>query len=126
MVLKDAVEQAADFVTQLGIHGFTMSSKSTLVASDMQLAAEIQRQLAARGVTIQVSDCGRDVGVDFAAGSRRRVRTQHTRTAAAKRGVKTVLRLRRTVKNARKLVFERLVGVLEPPLPCSAMLPEIL
>ncbi len=105
MVLKDAVDQAADCVTQLGLHGFTMSSKSTMIASDMQLAAEIQSQLAARWASIQISDCGRDVRVDFAAGSRRRVRIQRTRTTAVKSGVKTVLQLNRTVKNARKLVF---------------------
>ena len=54
LVLMDAVEQAVDFVQQLNKHGFGVSGKSTIVASDMRLACDIQCELAKHNITIQL------------------------------------------------------------------------
>ena len=86
IVLLEAVNQAVDFVQQLNMHGFTISGKSTIIASDMRLSCDIQVELAKHNIDIQVAASGRDVGTDFTAGGRRRITIQRTRANAVKRG----------------------------------------
>ena len=105
LVLLDAVVQAVDFVQQLHQHGFELSAKSTIVASDMRLACDIQCELAKHNITLQIAGSGRDLGTDFTAGARRRVTIQTTRANALKRGITTVINSFAKCKKARKLVF---------------------
>ncbi len=101
------MSQAVDFVQQLNMHGFTVSGKSTIIASDMRLACDIQVELAKHNIDIQVAASGRDVGTDFTAGGRRRITIQRTRANAVKRGIATVLKMSCSLKSkrARKLIF---------------------
>ena len=104
-ILSQVVEQSTFLVNRLRQAGFTIAAKSALVASSPELAKRMQAELKSRGIVIQVRDAGRDVGVDFAAGRRRRITLQHSRLRNVRSGIKTVLKLNATTKESRKLVL---------------------
>ena len=96
---------SSPLVNRLRRAGFTIADKSALVASSPELARKMQAELKSRGIAIQVRDAGRDVGADFGVGRRRRITLQHSRLRNVRSGIKTVLKLNATTKEARKLVL---------------------
>eukprot|EP00973_Karenia_brevis_P034129 4707918-Karenia_brevis.AAC.1 len=60
-----------------------LSPKSTLVSSSMQLAREVQKQLAFKGIEVKVCAYARDLGNDDTAGRRRVTATFAARNAKA-------------------------------------------
>ena len=103
VVREAAITQGSHLVRLRREEGFTIAPKSTLTASSHSLAFEIQAGLRAAGIEVQVADGAKDVGVDFGAGSRRRVTLQRSRLVKVKAGTKAVLKMNGTVKQSRKL-----------------------
>ena len=86
-----------------------MSSKSALIASTPTLAIAIQQAMEKLGVGIKVMDEGKDLGVDFVCGARRRVTIQKMRLQKAMEGARQAKVLKVRTKQARKLVFTRIM-----------------
>ena len=103
VIANQATEQALDLVARLQGEGFQISAKSTVVASSTKLAKRIVDELAKQGVKLTVADVGWDLGVDFAAGARRRITLQRSRFAKVQRGTNVVLKMSHTLKETRKL-----------------------
>ena len=104
VIVQQAIEQAQRFVQLLGDEGFKISPKSNVVASSFVLAKEVQLALRDMGIEITAKTDARDVGTDLTAGGRRRITLQKARLVKVKAGIKAVLRLNGTIKQARKLV----------------------
>ena len=68
-----------DLAARLKKEGFSISAKSTVVASSQALAKAVVKELANQGLTLAVAEAGRDLGCDFAAGARRRIILQAAR-----------------------------------------------
>ena len=64
---------------------FKLSPKSATVASDRKLAIRVATELASHGITVQVCDATRDLGVVFTAGNHRNQKLACVRMSKAKR-----------------------------------------
>ena len=105
-ILEDHAPKAAiHFATLLGKRGFTISPKTTLISSNTKTAKVVQTKLKSKGVFVQLAACGRDVGVDFAGGGRRRVTLQASRLAKTKAGGRVLAKMVKSCKEFKKLVF---------------------
>ena len=67
-----------------------MSAKSGLIASTPTLANSLQLALQKAGLELQILDEGKDLGVDFGCGAKRRVTVQKIRLQRAMDGAKQV------------------------------------
>jgi hypothetical protein len=103
IVAAQAVTQALDLAARLKNEGFSISSKSTVVASSESLGKRIVQELGEHGLHIALAQSGRDLGCDFTAGARRRVTLQAARKQKVKQGTSIVLKMTNTLKDARKL-----------------------
>ena len=93
IIVDDVVEQELHLVRLLEAEGLRVSPRGTLVASTPALARRVQSELQKVGIHLTVQDSARDVGADFAAGSRRRISIQKSRMIKVKAGVKVVLQI---------------------------------
>ena len=100
-----APKAAIHFATLLGKRGFTISPKTTTISSNTKTAKVVQSKLKAKGISVQLAACGRDVGVDFAGGGRRRVNLQVSRLAKTKAGGRVLAKMVKSCKEFKKLVF---------------------
>ena len=91
VVRESAIVQGRHLVELLRSEGFAIAPKSTLCASSISLGLEIQQGLAAAGIHVQNASGARDVGVDFAAGARRRITLQRNRLVKVRSGIKAVI-----------------------------------
>ena len=105
VVRESAIVQGRHLVELLRSEGFAIAPKSTLCAFSMSLGLEIQQGLAAAGIHVQNASSARDVGVDFAAGARRRITLQRNRLVKVRLGIKAVIKMNNTIKKNRKLVL---------------------
>ena len=105
IIADQAIEQSIAIVSRLQAEGFTISSKSTVVASSKQLAQEVANGLLPHGIQLTVSEGGRDLGVDFAAGARRRTIIQKARIRKYKAGTRMVIKLGSALKPILKANF---------------------
>ena len=104
-ITEQAVEQAVKLVQLLADDGYKVSEKSTLVASDPEIGKTIRNRLRHKGIEVQLEASGRDLGVDFVAGRRRRVKLQSQRLRNVQRGTGVVKHMLKTTREARRLVF---------------------
>ena len=100
-----APEAAIHFATLLSKRGFAISPKTTIISSNTSTAKVVQHKLKAKNISVRVSDNGRDVGVDYAGGSRRRITLQATRLGKARAGGRVLQKMIKTCQNFKKLVF---------------------
>ena len=96
---------AINFAPLVGKRGFTISPKTTLISSNTKTAKVVQTKLKSKGIFVQLAACGRDVGVDFAGGGRRRVTLQASRLAKTKAGGRVLAKMVKSCKEFKKLVF---------------------
>ena len=85
VVFHQALEQATALVGALQAEHFVVSAKSTIVSSSPQLAGRLQKELATKGILLQVAEASRDLGADFAGGARRRITIQSKRIQNVKK-----------------------------------------
>ena len=119
-----APEAAIHFATLLSKRGFSISPKTTIISSNTSTAKVVQHNLKAKNISVRVSDNGRDVGVDYAGGSRRRITLQATRLGKARAGGRVLQKMIKTCKKSRNWFSlgcapgftASLFKVLPPPL----------
>ena len=103
VIIDQAIEQSIALSAKLQAEGFTISSKSTIVASSKEIATKVAEALDGHGIVITIKESGKDLGVDFGAGARRRTLVQKARFKKYQAGTRAVLRLSCQLKQARKL-----------------------
>jgi hypothetical protein len=92
----------------LGSIRLQLADKSTVVASTKAVADEVVDALALRGLSLKSACCGRDLGVDFTAGARRRIPIVKARQLAGARRANRSRVIHAVLKKGRKWRAKRL------------------
>ena len=103
IVRTQAPAAARSFVVAARALGCRISSKSTIVASSLELARHVQKQLAPY-VRVEVATHGRDLGIDYSATKRRSIHVFAKRMKLAKARLRRIKAIAKKHKEAKKLV----------------------
>ena len=87
-----------------------LADKSMVVASTKALADEVVEALASSGLQLKSACCGRDLGVDFTAGARRRIPIFKARQLAGARRANRSKVIHVLLKKGRKMACEKAVA----------------
>ena len=105
-MLKDTLGSAGvALASKLTAKGYTISPKSTVVASTARAAAEIKEVLKRAGFHVKVSNTCRDVGVDYGAGARRLVPTHKHRFTKGLRRLARIGKMAKVQRGSAKLTL---------------------
>ena len=90
---------------QLRAAGLKISTKTTVGASNWQLAKDLAKRLAIGGLEIQATQVAKDLGIDSSCARTRRVKQQKARQAKAGKRFSRTGKFARNVRAAGKLAF---------------------